>query len=85
MTLTVKIDERAERALEERCRREGKTKSAVVRRLIEDYLVEKPHRSPAEIYDQVTQGRAPTSDSTAAGRDHSRLIKARLRARHGAR
>jgi hypothetical protein len=85
MTLTVKLDERAERALEERCRRERATKSAVIRRLIEGYLAARPRRSPAELYDEVTGGRAPASDSEPAGRDHSRIIKARLRARHGNR
>jgi len=85
MTLTVKIDERTERALEERCRHEGQTKSAVIRRLVEGYITERPRRAPAEVYDEVTGGRAPSSDRTAASRDHSRVIKAKLRARHGDR
>lgn len=85
MTLTVKIDERAARALDERCRRDGETKSAVIRRLIEGYLSEQPRRSPAEVYDEVTGGRAPASDRAPASRDHSRFIKAKLRARHGDR
>ncbi len=85
MTLTVKIDERAERALEERCRRDGETKSAVIRRLIEGYLAGWPRRSPAEVYDEVTGGRALSSDKEPASRDHSRVIKAKLRARNGDR
>ena len=85
MTLTVKIDERIESALEERCRREGQTKSAVIRRLIEGYVADRPHRSPAAVYDEVTGGRAPSSDRQAASRDHSRIIKAKLRARRGDR
>ncbi len=82
MTLTVKIDEHAAKALEERCRQAGETKSAVIRRLIEGYLAGQPRRSPAEVYDEVTRGRAPASDRESVSRDHSRVIKARLRARH---
>lgn len=85
MTLTVKIDERTENALDERCRREGQTKSAVIRRLIEGYVADAPRRSPAAIYDEVTGGRPPLSDREPASRDHSRIIKARLRARRGNR
>lgn len=85
MTLTVKIDDRTERALEERCRREGETKSAVIRRLIEGYIAERARRSPAEVYDEVTGGRAPSSDRKPASRDHSRVIKAKLRAQYGNR
>ena len=85
MTLTVKIDERTESALDERCRREGKTRSTVIRRLIEGYIAERPRRSPAEVYDEVTGGSAPASDRQPASRDHSRIIKAKLRARHRAR
>jgi len=85
MTLTVKIDKRTESALDERCRRDGKTKSAVIRRLIEGYIGERPRRSPAEVYDEVTGGRAPPSDRRPASRDHSRIIKAKLRAQHGDR
>jgi hypothetical protein len=85
MTLTVKIDEHAARALEERCRREGETKSAVIRRLIEGYLSAQPRRSPAAVYDEVTGGRAPASDREPSSRDHSRFIKAKLRARRGDR
>lgn len=85
MTLTVKIDERTQKALDERCQRDGESRSALIRRLIEGYLSGWPGRSPAEVYDEVTGGRAPASDSKPAGRDHSRVIKAKLRARHGAR
>jgi len=85
MTLTVKIDERAARALDERCRQAGETKSAVIRRLIEGYLAGQPRRSPAEVYDEVTAGRAPASDREPVSRDHSRIIKAKLGARYGDR
>lgn len=85
MTLTVKLEERAARALDERCRQAGETKSTVIRRLIEGYLAEQPRRTPAEVYDEVTGGRAPASDREPVSRDHSRFIKARLRARYGDR
>lgn len=85
MTLTVKIDERTQHMLDERCRSEGQTKSAVIRRLIEGYVAEAPRRSPAAIFDEVTGGHAPFSDSKASSRDHSRIIKAKLRARRGNR
>jgi tRNA(Ile)-lysidine synthase len=42
-------------------------------------------RSPAEIYDEVTGARPPASDSRPLSHDHSRFIKARLRARRRAR
>jgi hypothetical protein len=77
--------ERAAKALEELCRRAGETKSAVIRRRIEGHLAAQPRRSPAEVYDEVTGGRAPASDREPTSRDHSRYIKAQLRARHGAR
>jgi len=85
VTLTVKIDEQIEKALGERCRRDGETKSAVIRRLIEGYIADRPRRSPADVYDEVTGGRAPASDGKPASRDHSRTIKAKLRARNGDR
>jgi|GEM_PF-6518548 hypothetical protein len=85
MTLTVKIDERTKSALGERCRREGQTKSAVIRRLIEGYIAERLRASPAQVYDEVTGGRPPSSDRKPASRDHSRIIKAKLRARYGDR
>ncbi len=85
MTLTVKIDAQTERALEERCRSEGDTKSAVIRRLVEGYIAERPRRSAAEVYYEVTGGRAPSSDRKPASRDHSRIIKAKLRGQRGNR
>ena len=85
MTLTVKIDAQTENAFGERCRREGETRSAVICRLIEDYIAERPRRSPAAVYDEVTGGRALSSDREPSSRDHSSDIKAKLRARHGAR
>ncbi|OGA28051.1 MAG: hypothetical protein A3I01_12595 [Betaproteobacteria bacterium RIFCSPLOWO2_02_FULL_65_24] len=85
MTLTVKMDRRIKSAFEERCRRDGQTKSEIIRRLIEGYIAETPRRSAAEVYDEVTGGRPPSSDHRPAGRDHSRIIKAKLRAKHGAR
>lgn len=85
MTLTVNIGERTEKALNELCRRNGETKSAVIRRLIEGYIAGRPRRSPADVYDEVTGGQAPPSDRKPACLHPSRIIKARLRARHGDR
>lgn len=85
VTLTVKIDERVARALEELCRQAGETRTAAIRRLIQVYLAGQPRRSPAVVYDEVTRGRAPASDREPVSRDHRRFIKARLRARHGDR
>jgi tRNA(Ile)-lysidine synthase len=44
-----------------------------------------PASGKAELYDEVTGGRAPSTDSEPASRDHSRVIKTRLRVRHGDR
>ena len=85
MTLTVKIDAQTESAFDERCRREGETRSSVIRRLIKGYLAERPRRSAAAVYHEVTGGGALSSDREPVSRDHSRIIKAKLRARHGAR
>ena len=50
----------------------------MIRRLIEGYLAGQPHHSPAEVYDEVTGGRAPASDREPVSRDHSRFLKAKL-------
>lgn len=80
MTLTVKLPRQLETELDARCRLEGRTRSDLVRRLVESYVADKPHRSPWELYRMVTGGDVPGSGRRMRGRDHSRLIKAKLRA-----
>jgi len=80
MTLTVKLPRQLETELDARSRLEGRTKSELVRRLVESYVADKPHRSPWEVYCAVTGGDVPASGRRMRGRDHSRLIKAKLRA-----
>lgn len=80
MTLTVKLPRQLETELDARCRLEGRTKSELVRRLVESYVADKPHRTPWEVYSVVTGGDVAASGRRMRGRDHSRLIKAKLRA-----
>lgn len=80
MTLTVKLPLRLEAELDARCRLDGRTKSELVRRLVESYVANRPHRTPWEVFMQVTGGGIPGSGRRLRGRDHSRLIKEKLRA-----
>lgn len=79
MTLTVRLDPELEREFAATCRIKRTTKSAVVTELIRGYVKGKgPAMSPFELAEAMglvgCQERAP-----AAGRDHSRYIKEKLR------
>ena len=79
MTLTVRLDPDLEREFAATCRIKGTTKSTVVTQLIRSYVQAKtPAISPFELAEAMglvgCQERAP-----AAGRDHSRYLKAKLR------
>ena len=81
MTLTVKLDKDMERQLDLHCRIKRVTKSAVVSTLIANYLFTQAKRpSPYELARKLklvgAQRQAP-----APGRDHSRFLKAKVRAR----
>lgn len=82
MTLTVKLDPALEHALEQRCAIEGGTKSALVRTLIEGYVLGQPQSTPWQVYLQVHGGAAPKPGMPrkAGAAQHSRLIKKKLRA-----
>ena len=84
MTLTVKLDRRIERALEERCALDGSSKSAIVRDLIESYVQGRPGKTPWQAYLEVHGGRVPKPGRPRrrGAADHSRLIKDKLRAQH---
>jgi len=69
MTLTVRLDPDLEREFAATCRIKGTTKSMVVTELIRNYVQAKsPAMSPFEL-------------AEAAGRDHSRYLRAKLRER----
>ena len=77
MTLTVRLDPALEREFAATCRIKGTTKSTVVTELIRGYVQAKA-MSPFELAEAMglvgCQERAP-----AAGRDHSRYLRAKLR------
>ena len=79
MTLTVRLDPDLEREFTATCRIKGTSKSTVVTELIRGFVQAKaPAMSPFELAEAMGligyQARAP-----AAGRDHSRYLKAKLR------
>lgn len=79
MTLTVRLDPELEREFAAACRLKRTTKSTVVTELIRGYVKGKaPAMSPFELAEAMglvgCQERAP-----AAGRDHSRYLKEKLR------
>lgn len=82
MTLTVKLDPVLERALEDRCALDRRSKSALVRALIEHYVEDRPRKTPWQVYLEVHGGVVPKPGRPRgnAARDHSRLIKEKLRA-----
>ena len=81
MTLTVKLDKDVERQLDLHCRIKRVTKSAVVSTLIENYLVAQANRpSPYELARKLKLVGAQRQ-AAAPGREHSRFLKEKLRAR----
>lgn len=81
MTLTVKLAREVEDRFAEQCRRKNLTKSAVVKQLIEEYLqTEEASVSPYELFVEVTGGTVQAGGPGRSARDHSRLIKEKLRA-----
>ena len=81
MTLTVRLDPVLEREFDAACRVQRATKSAVVTDLIRAYLSQQaPAKSAYQLAEEMGlvggQARAP-----AAGRAHSRYLKAKLRER----
>ena len=81
MTLTVRLDPDLEREFAAACRIKGTTKSTVVTELIRSYVQTKaPAMSPFELAEAMgvvgCQEHAP-----AAGRDHSRYLRVKLRER----
>ena len=81
MTLTVRLDPALEREFATACRLKRTTKSAAVTELIRAYVrQQRPAKSAFELAEEMglvgCVARAP-----AAGRDHSRYLKGKLRAR----
>ena len=87
MTLTVRLDPALEREFAETCRLKRTTKSAVVTELIRGYVRPKaPAMSSFELAETMNLIGC-MEIAPAAGRDHSRYLKAKLRGklRTGAR
>ena len=81
MTLTVRLDPALERQFATACRLGRTSKSAVVTGLIRAYLHgQAPAKSAFELADEM--GLVGCQEhAAAAGRDHSRYLKAKLRER----
>ena len=79
MTLTVRLDPELEREFAAACQLKRTTKSAVVTELIRNYVQAKaPVKSPFELAEEM--GLVGCIESApAAGRDHSRFIRNKLR------
>jgi hypothetical protein len=79
MTLTVRLDPELEREFTATCRLKRTTKSAVVMGLIRDYVQAKaPAKSAFELAEEMGLVGC-VEHAPAAGRDHSRFIKNKLR------
>ena len=86
MTLTVKLPEALERDLDIHCRLKKVTKSEVVMRLLEQYLaLQAPKQTPYELAIKYRLVGCVDGRGRNTGRDHSRLIKEKLRAKQRAR
>ena len=85
MTLTVRLAPELEREFAATCRLKRTTKSAVVNDLIRGYVQEKsPAKSPFELAEEL--GLVGCLEAApAAGRDHSRFIRDKLRYSRSAR
>ena len=79
MTLTVRLDPKLEREFAATCRIKRTTKSAVVTDLVRGYVQAKASaKSPFELAEEM--GLVGCIESApAAGRDHSRFIRNKLR------
>ena len=85
MTLTVKLPEALERDLHIHCKLKKLTKSEVVTRLLEQYLaLQAPKQTPYELAMKYKLIGSVDGGGRNTGRDHSRLIKEKLRARQRA-
>jgi len=86
MTLTVKLPEALERDLDVHCKLKKLTKSEVVTRLLEQYLaLQAPKQTPYELAIKHGIIGCVSGGGRTTGRDHSRLIMAKLRAKQRAR
>lgn len=80
MTLTVRLDPVLEREFSAACRLKRTTKSAAVTEMIRAYVQEKaPAKNAFELAEEMGLVGCVAS-APAAGRDHSRYLKTRLRA-----
>jgi hypothetical protein len=81
MTLTVRLEPELERELSEVCQLKGVTVTETVADLIRRFVEsERPRKSPFELAEDMGLIGAQES-APAAGRDHSRYLKDRLRGR----
>jgi hypothetical protein len=83
MTLTVKLPEQIERKLDIHCKKHHVTKSEVVTRVLARYLaLQAPKRTPYELALKHGIIGCVSGGARDIGRDHSRFIKEKLRAKH---
>lgn len=81
MTLTVKLPEALERELDSHCRAHRVTKSEVVTRVLARYLaLQTPKRTPYELALKHGIIGCVAGNERNFGRDHSRVVREKLRA-----
>ncbi len=78
--LAVRLDPNLEEKLAQHCKRQGLTKTAVVRRALEREIAGAA-RHPLEIIDQLTHGLSGSGNSRLS-HNTSQRIKRKLRAKH---
>ncbi|HEY6897788.1 MAG TPA: hypothetical protein VI279_11050 [Rhodocyclaceae bacterium] len=88
MTLTVRLDPQLEDQLEDYCRTEGATKSAVVTQALREFLSTlRQQRTPYEVYREVAQENGLDELAVGEPSDNSlhykQRLKAKLNAKHG--
>jgi predicted transcriptional regulator len=80
MAISLRLDKKTEKAIEKYARSEGRTKSALIRELITEYIVEKESAlSPWELGKDLF-GVAASDHGTVAD-DHELILRERMRAK----
>ena len=83
MTLTVRLDTQLEDQLEDYCRMEGTTKSAVVTEALRQYLnTLQQARTPYELGADLFGAEATDMEGVAISANYKTLLKEKLRAKY---
>lgn len=83
MTLTVRLEPQLEDQLEDYCRTEGTTKSAVVTEALRQYLLQlQQTRTPYELGADLFGADTTDMDGLPVSVNYKQLLKEKLRAKH---